>query len=56
VSKEALVEDIREDIRVSQRSLEREGYARWAEDEWLVGGGREGVGQKDEVAISQMAN
>jgi riboflavin kinase len=37
VSKEALVEDIREDIRVAQRSLEREGYAVWKGDGWLVG-------------------
>jgi riboflavin kinase len=39
VSKEALVEDIREDIRVAQRSLEREGYAVWKRDGWLVGEG-----------------
>jgi riboflavin kinase len=37
VSKEALVEDIREDIRVTQRSLEREAYRRFEEDEWLFG-------------------
>ncbi|CAI6331961.1 unnamed protein product [Periconia digitata] len=37
VSKEALVEDIREDIRVAQRSLEREAYKGFAGDEWLVG-------------------
>lgn len=37
MSKEALVEDIREDIRVAQRSLEREGYEKWKGDEWLVG-------------------
>jgi riboflavin kinase len=41
VSKEALVEDIREDIRVAQRSLEREGYAVWKGDGWLVGEGGE---------------
>jgi riboflavin kinase len=35
VSKEALVEDIREDIRVARRSLEREGYEKWRGDAWL---------------------
>jgi riboflavin kinase len=60
---EALVEDIREDIRVAQRSLAREKYEAWKEDEWLRGGGEEGsnvrydqAGQKDGVAISQMIN
>ena len=38
VSREALVEDIREDIRVAQRSLEREGYVSWKGDGWLRGG------------------
>jgi riboflavin kinase len=37
VSKDALVEDIREDIRVAQRSLEREAYGEWKEDGWLRG-------------------
>lgn len=37
VSKEALVEDIREDIRVAQRSLARPAYELWQEDEWLLG-------------------
>jgi riboflavin kinase len=37
VSKEALVEDIREDIRVAQRSLDREGYLAWKGDGWLRG-------------------
>lgn len=45
VSKDALVEDIREDIRVAQRSLEREGYLRYKEEEWLQGKGGEGEGQ-----------
>ncbi|KAF1829091.1 riboflavin kinase [Decorospora gaudefroyi] len=65
VSKEALVEDIREDIRVAQRSLEREAYGRWRGDAWLHGGGGEGngvssnmgwgsAGQKDGVVVSQM--
>ncbi|KAF2849556.1 riboflavin kinase [Plenodomus tracheiphilus IPT5] len=67
VSKEALVEDIREDIRVAQRSLGREAYGVWKGDGWLVGEGqgeqgvgrnvRSGeVGQKNEVAMSQMGN
>ncbi|KAF2995374.1 riboflavin kinase [Curvularia kusanoi] len=45
VSKDALVEDIREDIRVAQRSLEREGYQVWRGDGWLKGEGGEGEGQ-----------
>jgi riboflavin kinase len=46
VSKDALVEDIREDIRVAQRSLEREAYLGWKADGWLRGeGGNEQVGQ-----------
>ncbi|RAR02657.1 riboflavin kinase [Stemphylium lycopersici] len=61
VSKEALVEDIREDIRVAQRSLAREKYEMWKEDEWLRGGEAGNVrwdqaGQKDGVAVSQMMN
>ncbi|KAF2269606.1 riboflavin kinase, partial [Lojkania enalia] len=39
VSKEALVEDIREDIRVAQRSLGREAYRGYAGDGWLLGEG-----------------
>ncbi|KAF2713456.1 riboflavin kinase [Pleomassaria siparia CBS 279.74] len=69
VSKEALVEDIREDIRIAQRSLEREAYESWREDRWLSGEGKEdhdnthgfvpggkkgGVGQTGGVGISQM--
>ncbi|KAH7381316.1 riboflavin kinase [Phaeosphaeria sp. MPI-PUGE-AT-0046c] len=42
ISKDALVEDIREDIRIAQRSLEREAYGAWKGDAWLRGeGGRE---------------
>ncbi|OAL44715.1 riboflavin kinase [Pyrenochaeta sp. DS3sAY3a] len=57
VSKEALVEDIREDIRVAQRSLARPAYESWKADAWLRGEGEEvgeGVGQRDGVGISQM--
>lgn len=39
VSKEALVEDIREDIRVAQRSLARPAYEKWQHDDWLYGQG-----------------
>lgn len=42
VSKEALVEDIREDIRIAGRSLERDGYKGFEADAWLLGG-QEGV-------------
>jgi riboflavin kinase len=62
VSKDALVEDIREDIRVAQRSLAREAYQKWKDDAWLRGEGvSENVdygteGQKDGVVISQMIN
>ncbi|KAL1610206.1 hypothetical protein SLS60_001871 [Paraconiothyrium brasiliense] len=46
VSKEALVEDIREDIRVAQRSLARPAYQQWQQDEWLFGeGGKKQSGQ-----------
>jgi riboflavin kinase len=41
VDKESLVEDIREDIRVAQRSLGREGYGIWRGDGWLIGEGRD---------------
>jgi riboflavin kinase len=70
VSKDALVEDIREDIRISRRSLERPAYEAWKGDAWLQGAkeeakaggdatgptrGREGgLGQKDGVGICQM--
>lgn len=70
VSKEALVEDIREDVRVAQRSLDREGYRKWQDDRWLYGEGegksengeavlpgkQGGAGQKDEVAMCMMEN
>ncbi|CAI9637192.1 unnamed protein product [Alternaria burnsii] len=61
VSKDALVEDIREDIRVAQRSLAREGYEAWKKDEWLKGGEDTKInwnqaGQKDGVGISHMMN
>lgn len=63
VSKEALVEDIREDIRVAKRSLAREAYEAWKNDEWLRSGGHasananwEQAGQKDEKVVSQMMN
>ncbi|KAJ5028649.1 riboflavin kinase-domain-containing protein [Bipolaris maydis] len=68
VSLEALVEDIREDIRVAKRSLEREKYLEWKGDEWLKGKGEGGevmgngderveqAGQKDEVVKSEMMN
>ncbi len=38
VSLEALVEDIRTDIEVSARSLEREAWGKKASDEYLWGG------------------
>jgi riboflavin kinase len=47
VSKEALVEDIREDIRVAQRSLDREAYAEWRGDGWLLGKEGEKEGEKE---------
>jgi riboflavin kinase len=63
VSKEALVEDIREDIRVAERSLAREAYVACKADEWLSGRGAQGevtsvkvdqAGQTDGVVKSQM--
>jgi len=48
VSKESLIEDIRTDIEVAGRSLEREGYAKWKGDAWLVGGGKEEVEDEGE--------
>jgi riboflavin kinase len=45
VSRDALVEDIREDIRVAQRSLARSGYEVYKEEGWLKGEGGEGEGQ-----------
>ncbi|MCJ1483623.1 riboflavin kinase [Schaereria dolodes] len=45
VSKESLIEDIRIDIDVAGRSLQREGYARWMGDGYLraFGGGDVGM-------------
>jgi riboflavin kinase len=61
VSKDALVEDIREDIRVAQRSLAREAYESWKGDAWLQGEDEEGQvrkdrsnGQKDTVGMCMM--
>ncbi|KAH3966934.1 flavin mononucleotide kinase [Parastagonospora nodorum] len=54
VSVEALVEDIRTDIRVAQKSLEREAYQSWKRDEWLRGKGGGQVGQVDGVGVSRM--
>ena len=45
VSKDALVEDIREDIRISQRSLAREAYQKCKDDPWLRGEGGQEAGQ-----------
>ena len=36
MSKDALVEDIRMDIEVARRSLERESYARLRDDAYLL--------------------
>ncbi|MCJ1316495.1 riboflavin kinase [Xylographa vitiligo] len=49
VSKEALIADIREDIEVARRSLDREGYRRWRGDGYLLrkGGEEEGEGEGD---------
>ncbi|KAF2804740.1 riboflavin kinase [Mytilinidion resinicola] len=41
VSKESLIDDIRTDIKVAEKSLEREAYKAWKEDGWLVRGGKE---------------
>ncbi|KAF2027154.1 riboflavin kinase [Setomelanomma holmii] len=62
VNVDALVEDIRTDIRVAQRSLEREAYREWRADVWLrreasaewVKRKGEQVGQTDGVGKSQM--
>lgn len=48
VSKENLVEDIKIDIEVSKRSLEREAYLKLKEDEYLVE--FRGDGHENEVA------
>jgi riboflavin kinase len=57
VSKDALVEDIREDIRVAKRSLEREAYQEWKGDSWLRGEGeeeRKQAGQTGVVGMCEM--
>ena len=41
VSKESLIDDIRTDIEVAGRSLERHAYKVLKEDAWLVKGGKE---------------
>ena len=38
VSAESLVRDIKVDIEVAKRSLEREGWREWREEEWLLSG------------------
>ncbi len=44
VSKESLIEDIRTDIEVARRSLEREGYRELRRETWLME--FEGVGEE----------
>lgn len=39
MSAESLVRDIRVDIEVAKRSLEREGWREWGGEEWLLEGG-----------------
>ncbi|KAH7074243.1 riboflavin kinase-domain-containing protein [Paraphoma chrysanthemicola] len=53
VSKDALVEDIREDIRVAGRSLDREGYRKWKADGWLKGEDGEGGGNVNGEQVGQ---
>lgn len=48
VSKEGLVADIRTDIEVARRSLEREGYAKLKGEKYLLE--FEGEGHEGEVA------
>ena len=48
MSKESLIEDIRFDIEVARRSLERQAYNRWKEDEYLKR--FEGEGHENTVA------
>lgn len=48
VSKESLVEDIRFDVEVARRSLEREAYERWRGDDYLLR--FEGEGHENAVA------
>ena len=49
VSKESLIEDIRFDIEVARRSLERETYAKYRSDKYLTR--FEGEGHENRVAI-----
>lgn len=48
VSKESLIEDIRVDIEVARRSLEREPYQRFKHDEYLLR--FEGKGHENAIA------
>ena len=48
LSKESLIEDIREDIEVARRSLQREAYMKFRDDSYLVK--FEGKGHDNEVA------
>lgn len=45
VSAESLVRDIRIDIEVTRRSLERDRWRKWGEDEWLLRGLEVGEGE-----------
>ncbi|KAI9776389.1 MAG: riboflavin kinase [Geoglossum umbratile] len=47
VSKEGLIEDIRTDIEVAGRCLEREAYQVFRGEEWLVGEGKVGEEEKE---------
>ena len=49
VDKESLIEDIRTDMRVAERSLERETYAKFRGQRYLMEFGEEG-GHGGEVA------
>lgn len=49
VSKESLIDDIRTDMRVAERSLQREAYARFRGEAYLLRFG-EGEGHGGEVA------
>ena len=49
VSKESLIEDIKEDCEVARRSLQRSAYEKYEGDTWL----RE-FGWKDEVDVEKM--
>ena len=48
LSKESLIEDIKVDIEVTQRSLDREGYAVFKGEEYLLE--FEGEGHDNEMA------